>query len=150
MFFLWPNTLLIELAYLYFTQKNPKVIQQQGDIKAISSWAFFGRGGGALVIKLLPFTSAGIDSEEARGIKRCMCFRPPEKTQGIKDKVFVPTAQWPNLWGVAVSGILWSIRMLWKPRLTTDHIVHTHPHIRVVTFYSQSVHLFIVQCLNSL
>lgn len=64
MYFPCPNSLLIELAYLYFTQKNPKVIQQQGDIEPISSWAFC--WGGALVINLLPFTSSGIDSEETR------------------------------------------------------------------------------------
>lgn len=46
MYFPCPNSLLIELAYLYFTQKNPKAIQQQGDIEPISSWAFccVGRG----------------------------------------------------------------------------------------------------------
>lgn len=64
MFFPCPNSLLIELAYLYFTQKNPKVIQQQGDIELISSWALC--NGGGVVINLLPFTSSGVDSEETR------------------------------------------------------------------------------------
>lgn len=143
MFFPWPNTLLIELAYLYFTQKNPKVIQQQRVIEAIVVGLLLLWG--ALVINLLPFTSGGIDSEEARETKRSTCFKPPEKTWGIKVKAFVPTAQLPNLWGVAVSGLLWSIRMLWKPRMTAGQTVHTQPYIRVIISHCQPVTLFIVQ-----
>lgn len=64
MHFPCPNSLLIELTYLYFTQKNPKVIQQ----REISSQLVVGLFvvGGALVINLLPFTSSGIDSKETR------------------------------------------------------------------------------------
>lgn len=45
-FFPRPNGLLIESAYLYLTQKNPKVRQQQGDIEPISSRASCRGGGG--------------------------------------------------------------------------------------------------------
>lgn len=57
-----------------------------------------------------------------------MCFRPPEKTQSNKVKLFMPTAQLSGLLGMAALGLLWSIRMLWKPRWTASQAVHIHLH----------------------
>lgn len=67
-FFPWPNGLLIELAYLYLTQKIPKWYSN----REISSQLVAGLVvmGGNPVINLLPFTSGGIDSEETKRKRR--------------------------------------------------------------------------------
>lgn len=67
-FFPWPNGLLMELAYLYLTQKIPKWYGN----REISSQLVVGLVvvGGNLVINLLPFTSSRIDSEETKRKRR--------------------------------------------------------------------------------
>lgn len=86
--------------------------------------------------------------QRKRGKKRCMLFRSPEKTQRIRVKLFLPTAQLPSLLGMATLGLLWSKGMLWKPRLTAGQTVAAHLHITAATSHSQSVRLFIFQCLS--
>jgi hypothetical protein len=85
------------LAYLYLTQKNPEVIQQQGDIEPISCWACC--HGENLVINSPPFTSGRIDGEENRRkrVERGECFRPPEKTQRDQAKPITSAAKLSNL-----------------------------------------------------
>lgn len=80
--------------------------------------------------------------QRKRGKKRHMLFRSPEKTQRIRVKLFVPTAQLPNLLGIATLGLLWSMGMLWKPRLTAGQTVDAHLYVTVATSHSQSVRLF--------
>lgn len=74
--------------------------------------------------------------QRKRGKKRCTLFRPPEKTQRIRVKLFVPTAQLPSLSGMAA----------FRPSLlnrNAGQTVDAHCHISVATSHSQSVRLFI-------